>query len=81
MKELILYGTLGCHLCDQAYDLVSPLVTGGNYRLKKLDIADSAELLAMYDVRIPVLYRPDAMLELDWPFTEEIVQAFLAAEA
>ena len=78
---MILYGTLGCHLCDDAYALVSEHIDSEQYQLSKSDIADSEQLMAMYDIRIPVLYRPDVQLELDWPFTPDILQAFLSAEA
>lgn len=35
-----------------------------------IDIASDEFLLAKYDVRIPVLQRPDTKAELDWPFSE-----------
>ena len=79
MKDLLLYGTLGCHLCDEALAVVTPLLDGSSFTLKKVDIANSDALMGLYDERIPVLYRPDLSLELDWPFDQNIVLAFMQA--
>ncbi|MGK0440791.1 MAG: hypothetical protein ACJA0N_000586 [Pseudohongiellaceae bacterium] len=81
MNKIILYGTLGCHLCDEAYDLVKPLLSATAFTIEKVDIAENTELLSLYDVRIPVLYRPSLQLELDWPFDHAIIEAFLSANA
>ena len=78
---LQLYGTLGCHLCEQAKAMVIAGLPADGYVLQELDISESAELMSLYALRIPVLYRPDLQLELDWPFDEALLQAFMAAEA
>lgn len=79
MKELILYGTLGCHLCEEALGVIDLLPSSDTYCLSEIDIAENDELMLMYATRIPVLYRPDTQLELDWPFNVEIIEAFLEA--
>lgn len=55
MKQLLLFSTLGCHLCEHAKALVYPIADGFNYRLKEIDIADSDDLMARFGVKIPVL--------------------------
>ena len=68
---LILYGTDGCHLCDEARAIL------GQFGLawQSIDIADDEVLLERYGTRIPVLSKLDTGDELDWPFShEEILQ-------
>lgn len=71
MRHLILYSTLGCHLCEQAKALVEPILVTYEVPLTELDIADSDELIDTYGVRIPVLRDPDSNAELGWPFGPE----------
>jgi len=61
----VLYTTSGCHLCEQAEVLVSNVL---GMTIRPVEIADDAELLERYGVRIPVLRRWDSGEELDWPF-------------
>ena len=69
MHILILYTTLGCHLCEEAKTLLTPLLVKDNWQLRQVDIAEDNDLMAKYGVRIPVLAIPDSGAELDWPFT------------
>jgi len=76
LPECQLFGTLGCHLCEQAEEVLMPLVEHG-LRVDLLDIADQARLVDDYGLRIPVLRRIDTGEELDWPFEAEQVVSFL----
>lgn len=69
--ELILYSTVGCHLCEQAEQIITPILKPGTHTLDIVDISDSDELMAAYGVRIPVLYRRDTQEEIGWPFTSD----------
>jgi hypothetical protein len=77
MRVLYLYTTLGCHLCEQALELIEPLVGDSSFRLEAIDIADSDDLMTRYGIRIPVLRRPDIDKELGWPFDQQQLSAFL----
>lgn len=77
MRDLILYTTLGCHLCDQAKDVIWPQLSVHGYRLVEVDIADDADLVDRYGVRIPVVYRQDVNAELGWPFDHQALSDFL----
>lgn len=77
MKTLILYSTLGCHLCDVAKELTWPVLRSRDFRLQEVDIADSEALVEKYGIRIPVLLLEDANAELAWPFDAEDVCIFL----
>lgn len=66
---LILYGTEGCHLCEDAQAVLADI----GVAWQDIDIADDDTLLARYDIRIPVLARQDTGAELNWPFAREDV--------
>jgi Glutaredoxin-like domain (DUF836) len=74
-KQLILYSTSHCHLCDLAEALLAEFAQ--LIELKIVEIADDDDLLARYGTRIPVLQRPDTSSELNWPFTAADIRDFL----
>lgn len=71
---LTLYGTTACHLCELAEAMLNRC--GAEFR--QVDISESDELFERYGVTIPVLRREDGA-ELNWPFDEVTLAAFLAA--
>lgn len=75
--ECQLFGTLGCHLCEQAEAVLMPLVLENGLLVELLDIADSHEWVEQYGLLIPVLRRVDSGAELNWPFDTEEVARFL----
>lgn len=79
MPELILYSTSACHLCELAEQLLAQSDLAPNYQLRKVDIAESEELVARYGVRIPVLCRAADGQELGWPFDHQQLACFLDA--
>lgn len=81
MKQIILYTTSGCHLCEQAKALLEPLVTSRRLWLKEVEIADSDELLAHYGVRIPVIAMGGAGAELNWPFDSQELEDFVRRQS
>ncbi len=77
MKSVILYGTVGCHLCEDALALLQALPDDGRWQLREVDISDSDELLERYGIRIPVVYIEESRQELGWPFDGEQLRLFL----
>ncbi len=75
--SLVLFQTLGCHLCEEALAVMSASRSIDGALLESVDIADDDALLERYGTRIPVLRRLDSGAELDWPFTSEEVTRFL----
>ncbi len=61
--DLVLYTTPGCHLCEQAEEILYATATG----FRAIDIADDLDLIKRYGVRIPVV-ADAAGRELGWPF-------------
>lgn len=74
----MLFQTLGCHLCEEALEVIGAAPRADSSDLESVDIADDDSLLVRYGERIPVLLRPDSGAELDWPFTVEEVERFLS---
>ncbi|MFO1429661.1 MAG: glutaredoxin family protein [Candidatus Competibacteraceae bacterium] len=62
---LLLYGTIDCHLCEQAQAMVYQAL---GISLDITEIVDEPALLARYSLRIPVLQHTATGSELDWPF-------------
>jgi hypothetical protein len=90
MKSLILYHTLGCHLCDLAKEQIEPLLDVCDLRLVEIDIADDETLLQRYGVRIPVIRLAieadndekgaEKGADLGWPFDTQAVYRWLLAQ-
>lgn len=76
-RTLILYTTAGCHLCEQARDMVLPELSERGWQLQEVDIADSNELIDRYGVTIPVVAVIGSDGELGWPFDREQFAQFV----
>ncbi len=61
---LTLFGTSGCHLCDEAQEML--LTLGVEHTL--IDIVDLPEGLILFGTRIPVVGALNGP-QLDWPFS------------
>tara|TARA_B100000900_G_scaffold155576_3_gene132214 strand:+ start:15812 stop:16021 length:210 start_codon:yes stop_codon:yes gene_type:complete len=69
----MLLSSPGCHLCDQAEEIVDHV--GVSFEV--VDISLNVDLVRLYGVRIPVLKRSDGA-ELGWPFDVLDVERFTA---
>lgn len=78
--QLKLYSTLGCHLCDDALDILKPLAAHYGLEIHVLDIIDNPQWLERYQIRIPVIQMNDCIEDLGWPFTLEQADIFLRAQ-
>jgi predicted DCC family thiol-disulfide oxidoreductase YuxK len=68
IPSLTLYGTTGCHLCDEAEVLLKKAAAARRLEWQYVDIALDEALVEQYGMRIPVL-RTAAGRELGWPFS------------
>jgi hypothetical protein len=89
MKELLLYTTSGCHLCEQAQEILQPVIINvcamnglpsDSIRLCPVEISEDAALVECYGIRIPVIQFSDDDDELGWPFDAESAFAFLSKQ-
>ena len=79
--KLLLFGTSGCHLCEEAARIISA-VSDKSRNPVIFDTVDISEVghehwHELYAVTIPVLYHAESEQELPWPFTEERVYDFI----
>lgn len=51
-----LYTREGCHLCDEANAVMLPIIARHEAELREIDIDDDAELRAMYNDSVPVIF-------------------------
>jgi hypothetical protein len=68
---LTLYGTWGCHLCEDA----EALLQAADCVFVSVDIVDDPAAFALYRTEIPVLSADERILK--WPFDAATLQAFL----
>ncbi|MCZ2720299.1 glutaredoxin family protein [Marinomonas sp. 15G1-11] len=71
-NRLTLYGTLGCHLCDEAKQEILKSMAK-EVDIDYVDIANDTSLFELYGTKIPVLEM--AGTQLYWPFTSKDVDA------
>jgi len=72
--KLILLGTSGCHLCEEAELILSVCK---NVDIELVDIAEQEQWQEKYAIRIPVLYYAETEKELGWPFALSDVNDFI----
>lgn len=74
MKQLYLYSTSHCHLCELACACAIKIP---DILVIVIDIAEDETLLEKFGTRIPVLQRHDNQAELNWPFNDADIHQFL----
>lgn len=75
--KLSLYSTWGCHLCEQAEQLLLQAGLAGAVEI--IDIVDEPAVFERYRVHIPVLKVNEQ--ELFWPFELEQIQQLLRQQS
>ncbi len=70
---LLLLGTQGCHLCEQAQTLLTQLTIP----VQHIDIANQTQWQTEFAVLIPVLYHSSTQRYLNWPFDSDTVLSFI----
>lgn len=66
MSALVLYVKRGCHLCDEAREVIREAAPAT--QVTEQDITQDPRLRERYGLRIPVLERAGTDMTLDWPF-------------
>jgi len=79
--KVTLYTTAGCHLCEQALDMLQTLQRDGmSLTVCEVDISESESLMEAYGVRIPVIATGEYEDDLGWPFSIGELTAFIKRE-
>ena len=55
MRHVVLYGKPGCHLCDEAREVVAAVRERHPFELQEVDVSIDPDLARSYGERIPVL--------------------------
>jgi glutaredoxin len=74
--RVVLYGKPGCHLCDDARDLLDSLSARCAFTVDEVDITSDPALFRRYDIRIPVIVI-DGVEEFDAPLQRDAVRRAL----
>ena len=78
MTSLVLLGTAGCHLCEQAEEILNACILNDTkLTIETIDIAEQDLWQDKYAVRIPVILHPESQHELSWPFDIDQLQVFI----
>ncbi|WP_341327453.1 glutaredoxin family protein [Methylotuvimicrobium sp. KM2] len=81
VPKLMLFGTQGCHLCEQAEEMLASYLTDNNdieIEIESIDIAEYEKWQERYAIRIPVLLHEASGIELCWPFDQLDVEKLVA---
>ncbi|MBC53585.1 MAG: thioredoxin family protein [Gammaproteobacteria bacterium] len=78
-QTLLLYTTAGCHLCEQAEEVLNTVLAGNPaLHWTPVEISDDPALVEAYGLRIPVIRLQGRQSDLGWPFDEATVSDYLA---
>lgn len=75
--HITLYSTSHCHLCEQAEAMLTSLAMTHGLSWTVIEIADDADLLARFELKIPVLARENNGHLLCWPFKQAAILDFI----
>ncbi len=75
MAQYYLFGTEGCHLCEQALAIIFDNPQALDVEVK--DIIEKQAWLDQFSIRIPVLQHIASGQELDWPFDDQTLKQFI----
>ena len=78
MIFLELMTTDGCHLCEQAVEVLQQTLSVGQAEIDLVDIVFDDSLMDRYATRIPVLVEPASGRKLGWPFDGVALQVFMS---
>lgn len=74
MSLFTLFGTDGCHLCEEAEEILH----AAGVDFQSVDIMTDDDWREKYGLLIPVLRHEKSLRQLAWPFDGLAVKAFLS---
>jgi glutaredoxin len=75
--QVSMFTTAGCHLCEQAYELLLSVAADTGLEITQVEIGDDDQLVETYGIRIPVVQSEDGR-ELNWPFSETDIRQLIS---
>lgn len=80
MKNLIVYTSEGCHLCELALEQIEQAECFDCCRVIEVDIASDVELLRRFATKVPVVNLVNTTRYLYWPFDQHDLTAWLVSD-
>jgi len=56
MTTVTIYSRLGCHLCDDAHNVLVSMREELNFKIEVVNIDEDAELVKLYSDQVPVIH-------------------------
>ena len=56
MTTVTVYSRLGCHLCDDAHNVLESMREELNFEIDVINIDEDAELVKLYSDQVPVIH-------------------------
>ena len=77
MRQLVLYSSQECCLCEQALFILREAQADWDISVKKIDIFKDKSLLIKYRTSIPVVEDLESGELIYWPFDQAIFESWL----
>jgi glutaredoxin len=74
--QVTFYTKAGCHLCDDARDMLDDIAVETVYELTEIDIRRDSALFELYRYRIPLIMLNETLVAEGRVDYNELVQAF-----
>lgn len=75
-RRVTFYTKVGCHLCEEARDMLDDIAAQETYELTEIDIRTNLELFEEYRYRIPVIIINDTRVLEGRIEYRDLAQAF-----
>jgi glutaredoxin len=56
MTKVTIYSRYGCHLCDDAFNILESMREELNFEIDLINIDEDAELVKLYSDQVPVIH-------------------------
>jgi len=56
MITVTIYSRIGCHLCDDAHNVLESMREELNFKIEIINIDEDAELIKLYSDQVPVIH-------------------------
>ncbi len=76
VPQVTFYTKAGCHLCDEAREMLDDIAALTSYDLTEIDIRSSDELFTLYRYRIPVVLMNGTVVAEGRIIYNELADAF-----
>ncbi len=74
--QVTFYTKAGCHLCEDARDMLDEIATQNTYELTEIDIRHEPEIFERYRYRIPVIMINETLVAEGRIEYSELLHAF-----